>query len=524
MLKKKEPASAILCLPLIMAALLFPQDKSGGKTGRAMTLRECIARALANNLDLAIEAFNPDINREALAATKEKYLPQFNLAFNAFDQNQPGTWGVEGTSVLTKTDAYSLSLSERIVTGTTASLSFSSGMSDTSRAFTVINPSYNSSFSLSLTQPLLRGFGPKINRIDTLQAENLRDISVSALKSKVIETVYDVEEAYWSLYSALENWKVQEESLEQSRALLKKNQEAVRIGAKSALDILNSETEVAQYVDALVQAQQIVEQSEARLKRILNLPVEAQAAGGTLIPADKPAIDKKDISYEEAVRIALAERPEMSQSEKELENYDYSLSYYRNDLLPQLDLTFSTWSPGQSGVKYLYDNDNPFTGSVIGKVEGSRMDAFREALRRTYKNWSLKLNLSIPFGNIFARSNLAKAKIEREKAAQRQEQQRQAIAYEIAEAIKSLQNAGRKVESSRASCELQEKRVAAETQRYQLGLAGSEWLLSYQRQLTNARTSEIRAMIDSKLAAARLEKAMGTTLRTMGLKFRDYDF
>jgi len=508
----------------MMAALLFPQDKSPGQIAWAMTLRECIAGALANNLDLAIEAFNPDINEEALAATREKYLPQFNLVYNTFDQNQPGTWGVEGTSVLTKSDSYTLSLSERIATGTTASLSFSSGRSDTSRAFTVINPSFNSSFSLNLTQPLLRGFGPKINRIDTLQAENQRDISISALKSKVILTVYDVEEAYWSLYSALENRKVQEESCEQSRALLRKNQEAVRIGTKSALDILNSEAEVAQYEDALVQAQQIVEQSEARLKRLLNLPADAPASRRALVPADKPTIEKRDVGFEEALRIALEQRPEMTQSEKELENYDDSLSYYRNDLLPQLDLTFSTWSPGQSGVKYLYDNNNPFTGSVIDRVEGSRMDAFREALRRTYKNWSLKLNLSISFGNIFARSNLAKAKMEREQAAQRQEQQRQGIAYEISEAIKSLQNAGRKVESSKASRGLQEKRVAAETQRYQLGLAGSEWLLSYQRQLTNARTSEIRAMIDYKLAAARLEKAMGTTLRTRGLKFRDYEF
>jgi hypothetical protein len=32
--------------------------------------------------------------------------------------------------------------------------------------------------------------------------------------------------------------------------------------------------------------------------------------------------------------------------------------------------------------------------------------------------------------------------------------------------------------------------------------------------------SEIRALIDYKLALAKLEKAMGTTLRMMGLRFR----
>ena len=91
----------------------------------------------------------------------------------------------------------------------------------------------------------------------------------------------------------------------------------------------------------------------------------------------------------------------MIQSEKELENYDYSLSYYRNDLLPQLDLTFSTWSPGQSGVKFVYDNNNPFTGNVIGKVEGSRMDALKQALKMTYKNWSLEAGFEPSLGQYF---------------------------------------------------------------------------------------------------------------------------
>ena len=86
------------------------------------------------------------------------------------------------------------------------------------------------------------------------------------------------------------------------------------------------------------------------------------------------------------------------------------------------------------------------------------------------------------------------------------------------------QNAERKIVSSAASRELQEKRMAAELQRYQLGLGTIEWLLSYQRQLTNAKTTEIRAIIDYKLAVAYLEKVMGTSLKSKGLRFRDYEF
>lgn len=512
-------------MAVVAASLIFAQERPPARAAQAMTLRECIATALKNNLDLSIAAYDPVLSEESIAATKEQYLPQFNLAYYKYDQTQPGGWGVEGTAVRTKYDNYSLTLNEKIVTGTTASLSFSNGMTDTSRAFSLVNPAYNSSFTLTLTQSLLKGFGPKVNRIGTLQAENQRDISVSTLKATLLQTVYDVEDAYWSLYSAVENRKVQENSLEESRTLLKKNQEAVRIGAKSALDILNSEAEVAQYEDALVSARLTVEQSEARLKKLLNFPANSPLSEGrTIIPADKPTIEKKDVAYDEALRIAFEQRPEMIQSEKEIENYGYSISAARNEMLPRLDLTFSGWSPGQSGILYVYDNNNPITGTLVGKVEGSRIEALKQALKTTYKNWSLRLDFNLPLANIFTRSSLAKATLEREQALLRMDRQKQNIAYEIADSIKGLQNAARRIESTRLSRELQEKRVAAETQRYQLGLAGSEWLLNYQRQLTDARTSEIRALIDYRIAAAKLEKAMGTTLRTMGLQFRNYEF
>jgi outer membrane protein TolC len=347
-------------------------------------------------------------------------------------------------------------------------------------------------------------------------------MSVSALKSAVLQTVYSVEEAYWSLVSAIENRKVQESSLEQSRALLEKNREAVRIGTKSALDILNSEAEVAQYEDALVSARLNVEQTEARLRQLMNLAADAEA--GAIVPADRPVVEKKPFSAEDALRTALAERPEMIQSGLEIANFDQSIASSRNELLPQLDLTFQAWSPGQSGVLSLYDNGNPLTGNLIGKVEGSRAEALKQAMRMTYKNWSLRLDLSVPMSKLFTRSSLAIARMNKDQAELRRERQKRSIEYEIADAIKSLQNAERKIESSRAARELQEKRVAAETQRVQLGLVGSEWLLSYQRQLTNARTSEISALIGYKIARAKLEKAMGTTIATLGLKFRDYIF
>jgi outer membrane protein len=242
------------------------------------------------------------------------------------------------------------------------------------------------------------------------------------------------------------------------------------------------------------------------------------------LPADTPVSKTEEVADDEALQIALAERPEMAQSDNELENSTDAVGYFRNQLLPDLSLTFTTWSPGQSGIKSIYDNNNPFTGQIIGKIMGSRMDAVNEALKRTYKNWSVNLNLTVPFANIFTRSLLAKAKAEQEQTKVRLEKQKRTIASEVAGAIRSLRNAEKKIKSSAVSREFQEKRLAAELRRYQLGMGTIEWLLTYQRQWANARTSEIRAEIDYRLAVANLERVMGTNLKAKGLKFRDFEF
>jgi len=530
-MKKQVPAAKKAALVTIFSAFLalffcLPQTFSREQKAEklSLTLKECIIKALANNLDLSIEAFNPDIDDASISASKEQFLPEFRLTYNNRKQTVLGSWGVEGTSYPYKYDSYSLDLTQKVVTGGSATLSFTNSMVDSGRAFQVINPSYNSEFQLTLTQPLLKGFGPKVNRYNTLQAINQKDISVSTLKSRIIQTIYDVEQAYWNLYSATENMKVQENSLEQSREILKRNREAARVGARSAIEVLSSEAQVAQYEDNIVYARQQVEQNEARLRALLNLPSEGPSSARALMPSDKPLIEKMDITFEVALGRALEQRPEIIQLEKQLESNANDISYNKNQLLPQLDLQFSMWSPGQSGIKYLYQDNNPFTGIIVGKIVGSRMDALKEALKATYKNWYVNLILAVPLGNVFSRANLAKAKMAREQSLVEVEKQKQTIAYEVAQAIKNLQNSETKIKTSAASRELQERRLAAEMQRYQLGLSSIEFLLNYQNQLTSAKRSEIQALIDYKLAVANLERVMGTTLKSKGLKFRNYEF
>jgi outer membrane protein TolC len=504
-----------------------PQTPPSGRVLN-LTLAECLEKALKANLDLTIEAFNPEIAEASLQQTREKYLPQFNLNTYYQDLDTPSTWGVEGPTVKTNEDYFYFRVQQNISLGTTLNLSVFSRRTDTSRAFTTINPSYTSRISLDLTQPLLRNFGPKVNRYQTMKAERQLDISVLTLKTTLLGTIYNVEQAYWNLAYSREYLRVQELSLAQSRETFKKTQEAVRIGSKSSIELLKAETEVANYEDGVLSARASLEKQENALKALLNMPVSpataAPAALESLVPVDKPTAEKRSVSLDEAMRTALAERSELAQHEQQVANAALDIGYYKNQLLPQLDLSFSYWNPGQSGVKFLYENDNFLTGNIIGKIVGSRADSLRDLFRKAYRNYSLNLNLTIPLANFLSRANLAQAKFTEEKARLQMEKQRKSIEVEVLDAIKDLETTARKIESSSRYRELMEKQVEAESQRYELGLASSEWLFDYQRRLAQAKANEIRAVIDHKIALAKLDKVMGTTLKSKGLKFRDYEF
>lgn len=498
---------------------------------KPLTLAACLREALTRNLDLSVEAVTPALDDAAVAETKEKYLPQFNMAYSRQDTTALGAWGLQGTNVRSKYDYASAGLTQKVVTGADLSLNFYNSMNDTSQAYTVINPSYYSRLQFVLTQPLLKGFGPKINRIETTRAENTRDAAQAQLKAAVLQTVYDVEEAYWNLLYAQENLKVQEASLAQSRETLKRNSEAARIGSKSAIEVLSAETEVTRWEDGTITARLQVERLEEQLRRLMNAgnagelsAGEPSAEGSRLLLADRPDAVKRTVGLDEALRTALAERPEIISSEKDLETSANDISYYRNQLLPQLDLRFSIWNPGQSGVKYIYLDDNPLTQVIIGKIEGSRLESIKDVFRKTYRNWSLDLNLTVPLANIFSRASLTRANLARQLSELRLERQKKTIASEVSEAVLDLRNTERKIKSSADYRAMVEKRLAAEQQRYDLGLVGSEWLFSYQRDLAQARTDEVRALVDYKIALAKLDKVMGTTLKTKGLTFRNFEF
>jgi len=515
--------------PLLFAGLIFlclsflqAQERPVEKV--ELTLEDCLLKALKDNLDIAVQAFDPDISSFSLRQQKDIYWPQLRLGYFNYNYNYLTNWAVQGANYLDRTYRYNVGLAQKIITGGEIELTLLTSSSDTTRALTLVNPSFSGEFSLDFTQPLLKGFGPKIANMEIKKAQNQLDISVIGLKSSLLQKVYDVEEAYWNLVDAVENLKVYELTLSQNRERLKREKEGARTGVKSSLDVLRTETEVANYENSVLSARAQVATFEDRLKGLLNFPLEGLSSVKTLIPLDMPALEKADLSFEEALQTAYAESPELEKSMKEIESTKLDVSYQKNQLLPQLDLRASLWYPGQSGDILVYKDNNPYTGEVVGKIKGSRIDSFKDVFDLKYKNWYVTLNLTIPLDSIFSRASLAGARLEEEKKLLERKRIEQSIYYDVLEAYKEKKNREEQIEAASRYRGLTETRLRAEEERYNLGLVGNEWLFQYQRDLATARVGEIRAKINYQIAVAKLEKTMGVSLKNKDLKFRQYQF
>jgi outer membrane protein TolC len=514
--KKRISLVAIFAIALVMRPAL-----GQNKDALNLSLEECIAKALKNNLNVAIEVYSPELASISLTKAKEFFMPRFEMSYASERQENPPYWWLQGAGTIWSRDNnYGLSLVQQIPTGGNISLSLQSYKSETNQAFQLINPRYGSTLRLNFSQPLLRNFGFKISRRQILQAENNLDISQSQLQSTMMDTVYLVEEAYWNLVYALENYSVKQQSLQLGRDTLAKNKKEVEFGQLAPIEILNAESVVAQREADMIQAEFLITRSQEVLKSILNLAAEGADSFKKIVPQDKPEFTETKIALEDALKQAMERRPDLKILKKTLEAKELNLSVAKNQTLPGLDLQFSYWSPGISGDRLIYPEGN-FFAPPIGTEKGDAGGSLRDAFKLLYKNWNIGLTLSIPLSSFLTRADYSYARTDLNQSQVKLKNLEQQAILEVGDAVRTIETNAKRVEAYRVARELAEKSLDAEEKKLKVGLSTNYFVLEFQEKLANARSIEIKAKIDYILSVARLERSMGTGLEKRNIKITE---
>jgi outer membrane protein TolC len=489
----------------------------------SLSLKDCIAKAMENNLGVAVEVLTPQLREISVAQAREKYLPSFSLSFNKTDTQQASYSFLDAAEVLTNVySQYGGQFQQNIPWGGSFTIELNNSRNDTNRTGTTINPSYRAQLRFNFNQPLLRNFGSTVSNRDIIIAKTNLNISEKDLKRSIQETVYSVEQAYWNLVFSIENLRVTQQSLKLAQDLLEKNRRGVEVGTLAPIEIINAEAQVAQREADILAAEAEVRNSEDRLKQVINLADDIENADFLQVtPMDTPTFERLDISLDDALTTALQNRPDLQSSRLGIDNNKLNMSYAKNQLLPDLSLSASYWSPGVSGDQLIYDPNNPWAGP-IGTIPGGTSEAFKDVFGFKYKNWSVGITLDFPINTIVSRAAYAQARVDLEQAQLLLKNQEQQIYTDLKIAVRAVETNFKRIQALRIARELAQRQLEAEEEKLKVGLTTNYFVLQYQRDLSSSRSQEIRAIIDYILSVAQLKRDMGVNLEDNNIRINQF--
>jgi HAE1 family hydrophobic/amphiphilic exporter-1 len=222
-----------------------------------LSLREAVLVALKNNLDIAIAGYNPKIATEDIIIQKAVFDPVFSLTADANRTVTPVATALAGATSKSEIENQDVngSLTQRIPIGGSYTLSLTNNRQLTNSSFAQINPSYKTFLTLSITQDLLKNFGPDVNTAPIKIARNNQAISVTQLRLQANQVITNVHNAYWNLVFAIENLEVQRRSERLARDLEDLNKARVRAGVAAPVEVIQAEAQAAAQLQNVILAE-----------------------------------------------------------------------------------------------------------------------------------------------------------------------------------------------------------------------------------------------------------------------------
>lgn len=316
----------------------------------------------------------------------------------------------------------------------------------------------------------------------SIQEANALELSLqSQFEQAVQDAMLAVHQSWYNVLLAREQVIVRTASIELLEKQLNQTKDMFDAGSVSRFDLLRAEVALANGRPPHIRAQNQYRLAIVNLLRVVGL----NAPNGTdpEIRGDLTYAER-NLSLSEALSFARQKRPEYQSLDKLIEADEAALQGSQSGRHPKLNL-------------------------VAGY--GIQKSNFSDQLDDTIQGWSIGLqgswriwDYNATQGNIIsAQSRLRQSELAREQLDIQ-------VGSEVREALSSLQEARELVESSRKVVQQAEEVLSLAEDRYSVGSAIQLEVYEAQLSLTEARTNEVQALHDYNLAAARLDRAMGT--------------
>jgi outer membrane protein TolC len=540
-----------------------------------LSLQDCIALALGNNMDIAIQRYNPWIaETQVLAAKGGRTFALGDLPTMLFDplvtanatieeQNTPvinpftSGAGLGLSAFTTHQTNMNFEYQQGFATGTSITAEISTQRESTTLTEDTFNPSVYSEVYFSFTQQLLNGFGIGVNKRSIRLEKIQKQISDSAFEQQVITSVTAVENAYWELAFARDSIKVGQESLTLAQQLYDDTKKEVDIGTQAQLDLVQAEAQVAQAQQTLINDQTTQLQNQTILLNLIVKDLTDPALMNVeIIPTDalQPATDQPDPDLAASLKEALADRPDVQEANLTIKGADVNIQATRNALLPSLAVTGTYYGIGLAGNSTstttaptalgpdldepILDADgNPVLDSASGlpiylsevtaastsstSSKTGITNALDESFHNRFPNYSLGISLSLPIRNRQAQADSADAQLTERQDEARLRQTQNNVLVAVRNTLIALVQDKAALNAATKTRILQQETLDAEEKKLKLGASTIFNVVTDQNTLASAASAEVRALANLAEAQINFDSAMARTLEVNHITIAD---
>lgn len=474
---------------------------------RVVTLHDLIVGAVNANLELSARRLDPAIQQNRLDAAWGAFEPTWVSGYSFSSTERPqnydpatvtgGATGRYAPVYEEDVNRWQTGISGRLPFGTQYELltgfDRSSNTSINSPGSflsprSLFRPEYVSTTTLTITQPLLREFGPSANLAEVrLQRSTLKSAR-HELSATAMRILRDVASAYYEMVFAQENIRVKQEAVDVAEALVRDNQRRVDEGRMAPIDVTQARSRLSEAREELLLANNFLSQRRNTLRELTRDNFEFDDDTFVVDPAfilrEPPALER-----DTALKTLFEQNPTYLATAEIINAEQIRVAYAKNQRWPRVDLKASF---GYNGL-----DDNWF-------------GAYDDYGARDQPNWSAGVVVNVPLGNRAAKARVLEAENRKRQAILNLKRTEVLLLSAFDTAQRDIANAAERTRLVQDSVKLASAGLDAQQRILGSGKTTSYEVAQAQRDLSQARSRELATLVDLNKSVAQLHFVLGT--------------
>lgn len=473
-----------------------------------LSIADVRARALQNNLSLKVVQFDPQIAQSALGAERAKFDNIIYASLQRRRENRPLTSGdivqlkaedAQLDGQLVKLDKAEQQIDYLDGEAGIAIPLRTGGMVRVSTPFerkltegSLGTDEYRRATRFSISQPLLRNAGVRVNEASIRIADLDRQAVDARTRLQSIRVISLIDKAYWDLYAAWAELGVRRQQYELAARNLEMVRRKVEEGLVASIEASRAEIGVSDRIEALIMAKTRLQLSQRQLQFLLNDPQYAFSGDALIRPRSEPILVHYEFDKDKLVASALQGRLELLELELKLAADINKVEYLQNQTLPlfTLDYSYGALSAGTNSLSRAYDS--PFDNR--------------------FNDWSVGLRFELPMTNEARRNQLQQAVQQRMQRLATKELQVLTVKREIYDGVDQAEQHWQRIIAARQQVMLASVNYDGELKQFNEGLRNMTEVLEMLSRLGESQIKEIRAMVDYQAALIDIAYTTGTLL------------